>query len=504
MSRLFALTLVALAGCHVDLNDPGTEPSATALYFPAGLAHDPVEPILYVSNGNSDLRFSGGTVQMVDLARHACAERAFRLAQGETVAPLPADICPFADGDRAGCLYDPLDPSVVDCDANFFVDGNSTVKVGNFAGNMVLRVPPGSDTRQLFVGVRGDPSLTEIDATPSGTGRRLNCFDPTSDVSRATTPPACQASHLIQFYDCQGQPNCTQGTNDAKPGQQLIPTEPFGLTLDQGKLASGDDYSRILVSHLAGGQVSIIDVLKFGDERGQIPYISNAFFMEDAQHRHGAFDLAPQHPGAGASTLWYLTSNLQPTIATFRVADVNVVVPSLTFDIRGSFAGGGDVRAVAFTPDGSRMFTTENNPPSLLVFDTQPVTPAGVPGTNANQLIDVVDVCLTPSHLQMSTLRWQGPPGTPPQERTRLYVVCFLSNQVMVVDPNRPGVDDTILVGRGPNDVTFGTDPLTGQPRGYVTNFSENTISVLDLQPGSPTENRMVARIGIPLPPPKP
>jgi hypothetical protein len=34
--------------------------------------------------------------------------------------------------------------------------------------------------------------------------------------------------------------------------------------------------------------------------------------------------------------------------------------------------------------------------------------------------------------------------------------------------------------------------------RGYVTNFSESTIAVLDLEPGSPTENQVIARLGFP------
>jgi DNA-binding beta-propeller fold protein YncE len=84
----------------------------------------------------------------------------------------------------------------------------------------------------------------------------------------------------------------------------------------------------------------------------------------------------------------------------------------------------------------------------------------------------------------------------------------------MVVDPDRAGVDETILVGRGPNDFAFNfssvnpdgsldTD-LDVQPihkRAYVTDYTESTISVIDLDPGSMTENRVVARIGLPSPP---
>jgi hypothetical protein len=288
------------------------------------------------------------------------------------------------------------------------------------------------------------------------------------------------------------------GTYD--PGVQLIPTEPFGLTLDEGVLADNvTSYSRLVVSHLQGGQVSIIDAnTPTGDS--SIVTVSNPFFPEDALHRHGAFDLAPQHPGVGASTLWFMTSNIQPVIATFRIADVGVVVPSVSFTYAGSFSNGADLRSVVFQPDGNRMFVTENAPPSVLVIDTSPEPGPNMPGQPQAALRDVIDSCSLPSHLAMYPITWQGPAGTPPRTKLSLFAMCFLANQVMVIDPDRPGVDDTILVGRGPNDIAFASgDKLT--PRAYVTNFSEHTVGLIDLQPGSPTEHRMTARIGLPVPP---
>src|SRR5262245_42793642 len=79
--RLAGLAVLLLgAGCHVDVNAPGTAPPAAQFYFPAALVIDPSpsEPFLYVANYNSDLRFSGGTVQVIDLARFHCAVDEFR------------------------------------------------------------------------------------------------------------------------------------------------------------------------------------------------------------------------------------------------------------------------------------------------------------------------------------------------------------------------------------------------------------------------------------------
>ena len=49
---------------------------------------------------------------------------------------------------------------------------------------------------------------------------------------------------------------------------------------------------------------------------------------------------------------------------------------------------------------------------------------------------------------------------------------------------------------------TFNNVMITAtiQPRAYVSNYLDNTISVLDLDPRSPSYRRMVARIGLPSP----
>ena len=501
MHRLLVCGLALIwAGCHVDLNDPGTEPPVDQFDYPAGLLMDPSGQWLYVSNGNSDLAYSGGTVQMVDLQRFDCAVAKFR---GQTVAgcdDFPDSDWQSVDGHNA-CIPDPLDPSVVDCDEAPFIFGNQTVKVGNFAGNMVMRKLT-DGTSRIFVGVRGDPSITTIDVNPNGDAAhsKLNCFDtPPGDTPHA---PSCVANHQIQFYQCAGQPSCMMGDGTYPIGQQLIPTEPFGMFYDEGTLANGDAYHRLMVTHLKEGQVSIINAdatTPLG-----VDYVSSPFFPEDSLHRHGAFDLAPQHPGQGANTMWYITSNIQPSISTFRDADLNVVVPSVSFSVASLFSNGSDLRSIAFSPDGNRMFITENAPPSVLSFDTSAPAGPNMPGSPQAALRDVIDVCTLPSKLEMYPIVWQGPAGTPPRVIQRLYVMCFLANQVLVVDPDRPGVDDTILVGRGPNEIVFAgasTAQPARAPRAYVSNFSEHTIGLIDLEPGSATEHRMTARIGLPVPP---
>ncbi|MGH8324279.1 MAG: hypothetical protein ACRETD_10855, partial [Steroidobacteraceae bacterium] len=143
--RTALLSLVALVGgCHWALNDPGTDPKAAQLYFPAGIAMDPGGRFAYVSNGNADLRFGGGTVMIVDMLSFECTVARWReVHPGTNEAPqAPPTACRESAesydlrAQAARCQRDPDDSSSVDCDETQFILQNSTVRIGNFAGTI--------------------------------------------------------------------------------------------------------------------------------------------------------------------------------------------------------------------------------------------------------------------------------------------------------------------------------------------------------------------------------
>jgi len=274
-------------------------------------------------------------------------------------------------------------------------------------------------------------------------------------------------------------------------GSNLLPVEPFGLALDQGTRSDGSPYAHLMVSHLAGGQVTMLDV-----QAGPVvQYVSSSFFAADTAMRHGAYSLTPQYPGQFDS-LWYMASTVQPVVATFKLTDRGTLVAGTSFTTSGLFSTGLDTRNLVFEEDGQRAFLAQANPPVQMVLDTHVRTDGPAPDTNANVVVDVVDICQSPSDL----VRRRDAFG-----RQRLYSPCFLTGQVAVVDPDRPQLLDFISVGRGPARMAFHTDTtLNPKQRAYVANFLESTVSVIDFDPGSPTEQRMVARLGIPVPPPAP
>ena len=506
---LFALAAL-VGGCHWTLTDQGTDPKSAQLYFPSGIAMDPGGRYAYVANANADLRYGGGTIMLVDMLAFECSVARFRQLNPVQPGAPPSDLPAACGSDptvwdagitRSLCQTDPIDPSIVDCDETGFIRAPSTVRIGNFAG--VVRVRALDDVhRRLFVAVRGDPSITMVDVDlskdPNASGM-LNCYDPNHTLPPVpSSPVACDVSALAQQFYCQGLPTCTLGINDN--GATQLPTEPFGMQIDEAR-------GRLLVTHLSSGQVSVLAL----DQPAQTSLLSSStsFFPLDSSGRHGAFGLAKQHPEDPIST-WYLTSNLNAEIATFRLANADVIVGQTAFALSASFAQGGDVRDIAFDVGGNRAFVTENNPPSTMVIDTSPDPMNGNQARNV--VTDIVDICQTPSHLKVTKLAVTGAAGAPPYLKTKVVVVCFLSSQIMIVDPDRPGVDDTIFSGMGgPNDVAFNfygagetppaavTTTITGMPRhGYVTNFSESTVAVVDLEPGSKSENRVIARLGFP------
>jgi YVTN family beta-propeller protein len=78
---------------------------------------------------------------------------------------------------------------------------------------------------------------------------------------------------------------------------------------------------------------------------------------------------------------------------------------------------------------------------------------------------------------------------------SRIYVTCYDDGQIYVVDPNAVVVTSIIDVGAGPISLVFSPlDPSVG----YVASFANSHLSVIDLEPGSPTENHVVMRIGLP------
>src|SRR6185436_5554601 len=87
-----------------------------------------------------------------------------------------------------------------------------------------------------------------------------------------------------------------------------------------------------------------------------------------------------------------------------------------------------------------------------------------------------------------------------------LFITCFDASEVYVVDPWVPRIRNVIPVGRGPIVTLLPpegvTDPVDAA-RAYVIGFGGNNVLVVDLAEGSPTQYRVIQRIGFASPTPR-
>ena len=436
-----ALAALLLAGCTAAGEE--VQPRGDALFFPTGLAVTPDESTLFVVNSNSNLRFDSGTVLAFDL------EAIDQALEGW-----------LADGDLAsGCSRDEAFSETMQCDEVTFLmrdadDRPAAVRTGNFATDIGVQ-ELASGALRLLLPVRGDPSVTWIDWDAEG--RRFDCGEGSGVV-------LCDDEHRL-------------GRLRENPDLAAIDFEPYGIYVD-----SGGGYA--VVTHLTSATVTLIDAPR----DGSAPVIADkatGLFAANGLGQRVALGVAGRTPGQ-PDNLLYVTSRTESRVQTLTVyrdeqfpESLPVLLPGAYFFLSG-VQGSDDSRGIAFNGDGSHAFVVNRATPALHILDTE----RSVQGFPVNTLDAAVEICREASGVTAADLGGGD----------RAWVTCFGAGQVWSVDPGRGLTQTATTVGRGP----FAIEVAIGRQRAYVTNFLEDTIAVMDLRPGSPTEHRVVLRLGAP------
>jgi len=528
---------LALAGC--TLHQAGVTPPDNRIFFPSGGVVDPDGGWLYVVNSNSDLRYNAGTIVAIDLT---AARLTYLAAQGGN-APLcsydPRYVPPAAD--HSSC-WDTTDPNILNVDDQGLIDRGATVRIGSFAGTPLIQtftedqvmtnemasampnVTPHRADRRLFIPVRGDTSITFMNLAHAPSPQRFYCTggrqspDP---VMRGTNGDG-QMPAQEPFAACDPEWRITREddplqspTHPNIPDDQIVrmPDEPYALALD-------DTTNLLFVGHLRG-YVSLIDAaIGNTTEEPSLVNVNNGVVGADASGAIGITSLTIHPNGSNCGKEIYAASRFRPQANAFGVyglgastrcqgqeqgsaqAEGLVIVPngaSLSTGVAGSDTRGVEFVNSKYVPPSAllppvpqnqnsspdRAFLIQRNPPTMVGIDLSTQLP-----------LSTMEICQGPTQLaQPKDL--QGNPlfGVP-----MLFITCFDSGELYIVDPSVPQIRTIIPVGREPINTVFDPNDPT---RAYVITFGENNVSVVDLDPLSPTVNRVIERIGYPSPTPR-
>ena len=504
MGRAKALALfvaVASGAAACGLNQEGVRPPRGTLFYPASAVVDTAGRWLFVSNSNADLRYNDGTVVAMNLGAQVSdpdsTEQPTIFGAGEDRAGTWDD-CPQGDYVKTRrptddatpshyCCRDRLDPAILNCDERAYIASRRTIRVGSFVAGMLAQQPKCPDPKtcqcndpvapaapyppRLYIAVRGNTSITWADVVGTNPPR-LDC-NPSSAAEAFTE---CDADHRV--VDTHNLPGPSFPTEPDRPRTRL-PDEPYALALDEKA-------GLLYVGHLTGnaaqpytGGFSLFDVAPTGDAFPG-PRFVNPFPSPFPANNNGSVGIT--------SLMWneqrgavYATSRYVPAVTGLGTLIAEAVCGvGGTRDLPAYPNGesydtmlvGSETRGIQFI--GDHAFVLQRTPPVLVEFDA-----------NRNP-ITTLETCSGPTFLYSHYVPGRG---------DRLFVNCFDTGELYVINPVATHLERTFQIGRGPAGLVF---PASDPTIAYVVGFGDNNISVIDLDPTSLTEYRVIQRIGFP------
>ena len=494
-SAVFLLSVVAVGG-GCNFGQSGIAPPANRIFLPAGVAADPDGGFLYVVNSNSDLRFNAGTVVALPALKpsDAVAIRALpttgpcsktRFSRTEAV---PDNYC---------CL-DMLDSNIINCNEPQFVQSDATIEIGSFGGAIALQrytrgpVDNQEVVRRLFVAVRAEPSITYADVTVDDTDPKAK------KVSMRCTGPKQNGPTQPTNAFCDDNWKVRRRGGDT-PGALDLPEEPHVLAYDDTLKALYVGHLTVVAnSQVQGGGVSTLDVCNPEDALSEVRFAGLArttFLPAGLSQAVAALSLV----GDPATLRPYATARYSTAISEMVLRpsiDVTCANPTrdLTLVAGESFSSsafyphGADIRGILFSADRPEAYVLHRNdaeaptnPSAIVVLDRHLLAD----GTPSNTPVDILEVCGGPTAMQMHK-SGRG---------NRIYVTCYDDGLIYVVNPDALVATAVIDVGSGPTSLVF---PNRDPGVAYVASYANSHLSVIDIAPGSPTENHVVLRIGLP------
>ena len=427
-----ALLAIAFGAVACGVPETGTPPPRDELYYPVGLAAHPDGRYLYVLNGVFDRKYNAGTITVYDTFARRILPRA-------------------------------------------------THEVGLFGGEIVMG---------RFPGAAGDSQVMAFFTTREQ--NRLSAL-------RIQAGEGDGPEHLHCDNDENGRclETWAQTHFETKSGEIAgMPGDPYSLALGADTL---------MVSHVDRGEVSHWRVEFDADLDASLPVFECRINLPEGATsiaRHPVLDWAYVSDRFGE--VIQTVERLDPLDRGERgfVSDDACRLETRAELVIASSNLSGRTRGLAFSADSTLLYVASNSDDSLRIFDTS-VRSEGRP---RNRLIAAVPLGDGPNLVRVAGLRAgeqyaaaladRGEVGRIIDEKGGglVYVTAFNDDRLIVVDPAILSVIARIDVGAGPHDIALMPDG-EGRLLAYVSNFRDHTLSVVDLEPGSPTRFQRVAVI---------
>lgn len=348
--------------------------------------------------------------------------------------------------------YESASLVTVNLDDHSFSD--AWLAMGSFPGDIVFVSGDDGSARGYFT-VRGNDSITWFSAGQADGSYTLFCND----------------SNDPGLHKCTGTHVVSEGVipdEDELDGKLEVDlgSEPTTLALIPG---TGDVPDRLVSGALSDGAVTLMDF----DEAGAPVVVDQYSAIQGINH----VAVDPFHSHI------YVSNRFFSLLYRLQVEE-GPEGPALdlmsTVSLPGPLSTANYGRGLAFAGQGRYVLLAYRTPAAVLVLDT--VDDAEAFSQNTLALISVGG---GPSRIRVLPT---GPGG-----KELAYVTCFDDDKVWVLDLADLVVVDQIDVGAGPYDLAARLSDT--EPRAYVSNFLDDTISVIDLDPTSPYYHTQIAEI---------
>jgi DNA-binding beta-propeller fold protein YncE len=345
----------------------------------------------------------------------------------------------------------------------------STVEVTNFPGEIILYEKNGSPV-SAYVPQRGKESLffMKIAEDPEKKRPVFTCND-NPDVNE-NNMPICGGE-----YEIKGEKFIPMGSDPYAAEIQYNSGEPDLLhvgTISQGRISvfSLDETGKpqIQGSKLLGSGINSIKYVK----DPSTVYIS-------VRYNQGiiySYETLKNDKAKPADSENGCDEENQDECS---YGEIEIKIKDSIYVIQ-PVSSGDYVRGMDISEDGTRLYAAYRSPSSLLIYDIS----HWKSGERKSELAGVVEVGNGASAVKIVNAG----------ARNLAYVPCYYDDRIYVVDTDEQSLFDIIDTDRGPYAIAV--IKKAGKPhRAYVANFESHTISVIDIESGSPDYDKVIGTI---------